>query len=294
MPRSRRPSTISIHALREEGDLAAAAPERRTAISIHALREEGDITSLLIFRPSQANFYPRPPRGGRPTSVRYSVDSWEISIHALREEGDSLMSAHLLDLGQFLSTPSARRATPFRFRKRRRARYFYPRPPRGGRLRLARPFFFISRFLSTPSARRATQQLQKERVAGQISIHALREEGDALYTAFTQCRFQFLSTPSARRATTMAMTCRSKEVYFYPRPPRGGRLQPDAAHGCAPEISIHALREEGDAGEALRVGGVVISIHALREEGDTLPTGFLTIIIYFYPRPPRGGRPGAH
>ena len=38
--------------------------------------------------------------------------------------------------------------------------------------------------------------------------------------------------------------------------------------GKSIDISIHALREEGDAGEALRVSGVVISIHALREEGD--------------------------
>ena len=34
-----------------------------------------------------------------------------ISIHALREEGDGLHSGGLLALLQFLSTPSARRAT---------------------------------------------------------------------------------------------------------------------------------------------------------------------------------------
>ena len=33
-------------------------------------------------------------------------------------------------------------------------------------------------------------------------------------------------------------------------------------------ISIHALREEGDAGHGARHGGQPISIHALREEGD--------------------------
>ena len=33
---------ISIHALREEGDMAAADAWNRFAISIHALREEGD------------------------------------------------------------------------------------------------------------------------------------------------------------------------------------------------------------------------------------------------------------
>ena len=33
---------ISIHALREEGDLAAVPGIRQNLISIHALREEGD------------------------------------------------------------------------------------------------------------------------------------------------------------------------------------------------------------------------------------------------------------
>ena len=56
-------------------------------ISIHALREEGDIlTCLIAFRIS-------------------------ISIHALREEGDSESREKLILTKEFLSTPSARRAT---------------------------------------------------------------------------------------------------------------------------------------------------------------------------------------
>ena len=35
-------------------------------------------------------------------------------------------------------------------------------------------------------------------------------------------------------------------------------------------ISIHALREEGDARKRLLCGAVAISIHALREEGDVV------------------------
>ena len=35
-----------------------------TKISIHALREEGDL-SFGLSRPGQCYFYPRPPRGGR-------------------------------------------------------------------------------------------------------------------------------------------------------------------------------------------------------------------------------------
>ena len=38
-----RSSAISIHALREEGDLAAMIDAGYIDISIHALREEGDV-----------------------------------------------------------------------------------------------------------------------------------------------------------------------------------------------------------------------------------------------------------
>ena len=33
---------------------------------------------------------------------------------------------------------------------------------------------------------------------------------------------------------------------FYPRPPRGGRRGPDHPANAGLDISIHALREEGD------------------------------------------------
>ena len=46
----RRDSTISIHALREEGDGSCATPNIfASPISIHALREEGDRGSLMAF-----------------------------------------------------------------------------------------------------------------------------------------------------------------------------------------------------------------------------------------------------
>ena len=61
--------SISIHALREEGDLNFKWELLDRQISIHALREEGD-------------------KGGHCTAVAQL-----ISIHALREEGDALRSA---------------------------------------------------------------------------------------------------------------------------------------------------------------------------------------------------------
>ena len=144
---------------------------------------------------------------------------------------------------------------------------FYPRPPRGGRRRasfkVSRGGSFLSTpsarratrsghrssapllFLSTPSARRATHFSGHRQGTGEISIHALREEGDYLapHQKSTGAYFYprpprggrrycplsasaqstFLSTPSARRATSGRLGRGTLHHHFYPRPPRGGR-----------------------------------------------------------------------
>ena len=79
-----------------------------------------------------------------------------------------------------------------------------------------------------------------------ISIHALRVEGDDASDGMEIECFAFLSTPSGWRAT----------VSF-----------------------------------ADRLGKIDISIHALRVEGDTAIGKPREETIYFYPRPPGGGRP---
>ena len=58
----------------------------------------------------------------------------------------------------------------------------------------------------------------------------------------------FLSTPSARRATCRLRKRKDWSTHFYPRPPRGGRLQDYTEAPQTLAISIHALREEGDRG----------------------------------------------
>ena len=55
-------------------------------------------------------------------------------------------------------------------------------------------------------------------------------------------------------------------------------------------ISIHALRVEGDNYGKLADMILGISIHALRVEGDPGHAGGVARRIYFYPRPPGGGR----
>ena len=171
----------------------------------------------------------------------------------------------------FLSTPSARRATACTTASTRPSTDFYPRPPRGGR-----------------RGRRSRRSPHRE-----ISIHALREEGDALRVssntaskyfyprpprggrpgtnqAICQLGYQFLSTPSARRAT-------------------GVRRLDGKAHG----ISIHALREEGDPLSPARPG-TRCNFYPRPPRGGRPPVAAATVAPnHFYPRPPRGGRPAS-
>ena len=79
-------------------------------ISIHALREEGDRAGCRKHTPS-TYFYPRPPRGGRPSyRVRTTADVLFLSTPSARR-ATSHDLASLREVGVFLSTPSARRAT---------------------------------------------------------------------------------------------------------------------------------------------------------------------------------------
>ena len=101
---------ISIHALREEGDvelhIIATDPED---ISIHALREEGDGRPGCLL-PKEKHFYPRPPRGGRPM-YRSSANSFELFLSTPSARRATLLHQVGGLLVEFLSTPSARRAT---------------------------------------------------------------------------------------------------------------------------------------------------------------------------------------
>ena len=215
-----------------------------------------------------AYFYPRPPRGGRPSLAFSLLCNREISIHALREEGDgcSIDLGHIVDV--FLSTPSARRATTT----------ILPSASR------------CLKFLSTPSARRATPEKAKTKVTDLISIHALREEGDPAPVLVSSLQFDFYPRPprggrpisQATSSSNVSISIHAlreegdvRTVFgcchccdFYPRPPRGGRrvgrlyfaavgifLSTPSARRATKnylditwqdDISIHALREEGD------------------------------------------------
>ena len=120
-----------------------------------------------------------------------------------------------------------------------------------------------SKFLSTPSARRATVPL----------------------CAGCKTAKKFLSTPSARRATLMQLADAVMPATFLSTP-SARRATPGLAgrhHRCA--ISIHALREEGDAVHRPALEVQRISIHALREEGDADAINTLTELGKFLSTP---------
>ena len=180
------------------------------------------------------------------------------------------MPADTAKIDLFLSTPSARRATP---RSKANSSMvpisIHALREEGDRASAGGFFVFL------------------------ISIHALREEGDRR-DSFTELdNGGFLSTPSARRATQHNFRVAVPRMDFYPRPPRGGRRRGPRRHHRGERISIHALREEGDpapslprnsrstflstpsarratAADGCRQHQTAISIHALREEGDAV------------------------
>ena len=257
------------------------------------------------------NFYPRPPRGGRLVIHVANSRRYGISIHALREEGDgqsagcphrtdgflSTPSARrateydprYVDVIVFLSTPSARRATALRLHLRTHRADFYPRPPRGGRRGDLGAMCFYLKFLSTPSARRATAAGQDSAAGQQISIHALREEGDLWPFCGPPCRVDFYPRPPRGGRQTLALIA-AIFTNFYPRPPRGGRrLTAQVVVVQKAFLSTPSARRA--TAERLPLDGEeLISIHALREEGDVVQPLTHDLLVNFYPRPPRGGR----
>ena len=283
------------------------------AISIHALREEGDLVIRRGFFYAW-NFYPRPPRGGRRGPGHTARLPGIISIHALREEGDRARARRRT--APEISIHALREEGDAKLTVNRGCRQnFYPRPPRGGRPGSQLAGRVFNRFLSTPSARRATLKTIETPSIPLISIHALREEGDFMPLPGKVRWNKFLSTPSARRATCQFAPGKVT-IKFLSTPSARRATGWLTALNNAYSISIHALREEGDsdpwpaahaepgflstpsARRATRLyprgpANDRISIHALREEGDDTSKSCCWHKSYFYPRPPRGGRQSA-
>ena len=82
-----------------------------------------------------------------------------------------------------------------------------------------------------------------------------------------------------------------ERLNFYPRSPRGERLQKAMKKREKRTISIHAPREGSDVDDYQFVRLWNISIHAPREGSDSASSSGTGVEDYFYPRSPRGERP---
>ena len=150
------------------------------------------------------DFNPRPPWGGRRYHGQIAFAAIQaISIHALRGEGD-VKKVVLPEPGKpFQSTPSVGRATARLDRESAQEKHFNPRPPWGGRPYIRLLHLTMTTFQSTPSVGRATFLKPCKCVKFRdISIHALRGEGDLCRCDIERCH-----------------------KHFNPRPPWGGRLK---------------------------------------------------------------------
>ena len=147
-------------------------------ISIHALRVEGDAypgTKCV----NKLYFYPRPPGGGRLSPCDVPLSTVCISIHALRVEGDIQVVAVETRISLFLSTPSGWRATLSAHAGFTRFALFLSTPSGWRATPGVFSFSATVKFLSTPSGWRATKLAAFLNKMLEISIHALRVEGDA-------------------------------------------------------------------------------------------------------------------
>ena len=169
--------SISIHALREEGDTAADAAKSKADAFLSTPSARRATTDMSERTRDTTDFYPRPPRGGRligyvdennvyrflstPSARRATlqrtggaVPHRGISIHALREEGDKCRAASALQCN--ISIHALREEGD------------------------GKPPTIISTddaFLSTPSARRATAKTERKPsafVSLYTSLHKLQ------------------------------------------------------------------------------------------------------------------------
>ena len=148
------------------------------------------------------------------------------------------MSGTFTNNKEFLSTPSARRATCTAYQGCTNCKISIHALREEGDFGYQEAWTDYRIFLSTPSARRATafchvipdaivhfyprpprggrhhKRIQNANMEF-ISIHALREEGDSLLMSSISISFAFLSTPSARRATAKTERKPSAFVSLY-------------------------------------------------------------------------------
>ena len=283
-------------------------------ISIHAPREGSDDLLFHPFGELLGNFYPRSPRGERPSTA--GLSGWSSTNFYPR-------------------SPRGERRSG-RQAGKHRPQHFYPRSPRGerpGADGLAAAYSRIS--IHAPREGSDQGRVVVDHVLC-ISIHAPREGSDKRWvcpsaplprnfyprsprgerhfsTSSGKYTLRFLSTLPARGATKFIhIFALFLRIFLSTLPARGATRQRRCGRAGV-QISIHAPREGSDLGWRCRCDCGNISIHAPREGSDGGRPGAGrsgSISIHapregsdlsalwtpcgpknFYPRSPRGERP---
>ena len=278
-------------------------------ISIHVPRVGDDYITVYRWQRIEY-FYPRPPRGGRPTPATAAPPPWKISIHVPRVGDDAA--------GQCLHL---------------RCWNFYPRPPRGGRLSAVGFSASIMVFLSTSPAWGTTLGCSEERALLQFlstspawgttrgvvcenqggnDFYPRPPRGGRLYTATIVHLLLEISIHVPRVGDDRyARSLVTDWANFYPRPPRGGRLSiayltllpfsisihvprvgddRRSGSGCrCTNISIHVPRVGDDAMGRYQCPDRQISIHVPRVGDDARPSHILLQLCGFLSTSPAWG-----
>ena len=169
---------------------------------------------------------------------------------------------------------------------------FYPRHPRGWRPSPAPKQHPGKEFLSTPPSRVATVLVLLVQRVLVVSIHATLAGGDDFLDMQRMRAEMFLSTPPSRVATSQFLGGLLANLRFYPRHPRGWRLDSTGNILCGHvDVSIHATLAGGDRSSLARTATLIPFL-------STPPSRVATVLFWytplslgcFYPRHPRGWR----
>ena len=170
--------------------------------------------------------------------------------------------------------------------------YFYPLPPRGGRQRQRYDGCAGRNFYPRPPRGGRRTLYHKSSLTMRDFYPRPPRGGRRIASGLAVLGLLFLSTPSARRATQKCSEYAASTCNFYPRPPRGGRPGAHRHSGRYDAISIHALREEGDyASRSLSLSVILFLSTPSARRATSSRKQAAWFRNYFYPRPPRGGRP---
>ena len=245
---TKRLNSISIHALRGEGD-SRATPFIAINFHFNPRPPWGGRPEYYVFACRAENFNPRPPWGGRPDYIKDST-------------------TRVL----FQSTPSVGRATLWRYSKLRESKTFQSTPS-VGRATNEQMEMLLSAAISIHALRGEGDRHRAEDtdVGKAISIHALRGEGDQMFALSTYFFKNFNPRPpwGGRRSETE----KAISVRVFQSTPSVGRATPERCD----RYDYKAFQSTPSVGRAtfslLRFySKYVISIHALRGEGDFCPS----------------------